>query len=144
MSNDELRDPVTGEELQAFSGTLADGRPITVNARDEETARALMREQGGTVGVLSVEAGAGDADMASDEDAPEFFDPDGATFRDAQAPQDDGRSGTDASPSGVVAAGENLNEGEASTEPSGTAGEPVNPSVNEAGQTPTPQDGDNA
>lgn len=52
-----VTDAVTGEELHAFSVTLADGRNVTVNARDEDTARALAREQGGNVGVLSVEEG---------------------------------------------------------------------------------------
>lgn len=41
------------ESLHSFEVGMADGRTITVDAPDEDTAKAVAREQGGNVGVLS-------------------------------------------------------------------------------------------
>ena len=43
------------KENQSFTATMADGRSITVDAPDEETASRLAHGQSGNVGVLSVE-----------------------------------------------------------------------------------------
>jgi len=41
------------DSLSSFEVGMADGRTITVDAPDEQTARLVAREQGGNVGVLS-------------------------------------------------------------------------------------------
>ena len=42
-------------ENQSFTAQTADGRSITVDAPDEETAKRVAHEQAGGVGILSVE-----------------------------------------------------------------------------------------
>lgn len=49
---------MSDQEQSTFTAAIADGRQIIVNARDEETAMRLAREQAGGVGVLSVKSGA--------------------------------------------------------------------------------------
>lgn len=56
-SSSKITDATTGEELHTFHGRLSDGREFTVNARDEESARAVAREQGGGVNVFDIEKG---------------------------------------------------------------------------------------
>lgn len=65
---EQIKDAVTGEELSAFTVTTADGRTIVVNARDEDSARAVAREQSGGIGILSVEEGAAEAESTDDDD----------------------------------------------------------------------------
>lgn len=55
------------DEYQSYNIMLADGRTLSVDATSEESARRLAREQGGNVGVLSVELNdSPDADTSDD------------------------------------------------------------------------------
>lgn len=112
MTDEQIKDAVTGEQLSAFNVQMADGRQATVTARDADTARAVAREQHGNVGVLSVES-------ADTTDEPNTAD-DSVTFTpsadaDISGPDDDSEFVADDN------------------------GEPTNPVVNDAGQVSTPQ-----
>lgn len=118
---DKITDAVSGEELTAFTAQMADGRSITVTARDEQTARALAREQGG-VGVMSIgEPESPDADdddstfetVESDDDADETVrDPafESPVESDDQSPTADTQPSPDLAPSTDPAAPENVTE----------------------------------
>jgi hypothetical protein len=101
--------------LKSYNLQLADGRELTVDATDEDQAKLLGREQGGNVGVLSVEENTDpDSGKATDADDAETVEGDGdaVTFTDAETvgttdPEAfDSRpesTGLDASPDGIIA-----------------------------------------
>jgi len=63
------------DEYQSYNVTLADGRTLSVDSTSEESARRLAREQGGNVGVLSVELNESPDAEPDDDDAPDDVTP---------------------------------------------------------------------
>ena len=85
--------------LKSYNLQLADGRELTVDAESEDQAKLLGREQGGNVGVLSVEEN-------TDPDSGTATDADDAETVATTDPEFDPRpesTGLDASPDGIIA-----------------------------------------
>lgn len=107
----ELNDQREKDGLPPFKSynlQLADGRELSVDATSEEHAKAIGREQGGNVGVLSVKENmdpdSGKADDADDADDDTFTPVDSSDITDDQSTTPEGTpaTGLDADPSGVV------------------------------------------